>query len=232
MVNNHSTFYRVSYCWLLLSLLVLTACAQRLGLRNPAYAPIAPIVNSINIKNNGSIYQEGMRVAFFDDMRAKHVGDILTILLLENTSASKSAKTSTSKNQNVDQKPPKIAGSRVTRDGKDILNNKVESRRKFSSDGATSQRNSLNGTITVTVAKVLPNKNLIVRGEKIIMLNQGNEYIRFMGIVRPIDIRPDNTVDSSRIANVQISYGGQGVINDANRMGWLARYFQSSAWPF
>lgn len=231
-MNCDSTFYIAKVLSLLLCLLLVTACAQRIGLRNPAYAPIEPVVTSINIKNNGSIYQEGMRVAFFDDMRAKHVGDILTVLLLENTSASKSAKTNASKNQNVDQQPPKVAGSRVTRDGKDILSNQVDANRKFSAGGSTSQRNSLNGTITVTVAKVLPNNNLIVRGEKIIMLNQGNEYIRFMGIVRPMDIRPDNTVDSTRIAHVQISYGGQGVINDANRMGWLARFFQGGAWPF
>ena len=67
---------------------------------------------------------------------------------------------------------------------------------------------------------------------QLIMLNQGNEYLRVMGIVRPEDIDSNNTGLSSRIANAQISYGGQGVINDANRMGWLSKFFQSPVWPF
>lgn len=91
---------------------------------------------------------------------------------------------------------------------------------------------SLNGKISVTVADVLPNNNLIVRGEKMMLLNQSDEYVRFVGIVRPQDIKQDNTIDSTRIANVHMAYGGQGSLSAANKMGPLGRFFQSQAWPY
>ncbi|MFW6342307.1 MAG: flagellar basal body L-ring protein FlgH, partial [Halothiobacillaceae bacterium] len=104
--------------------------------------------------------------------------------------------------------------------------------RSFDGSGNASQENSLDGQITVTVARVLPNGNLIVRGEKFLGINQGTEFVRVSGIVRPQDIGSDNTIDSTRIADARISYGGQGIINDANNMGWLARFFNSPIFPF
>ena len=102
----------------------------------------------------------------------------------------------------------------------------------FSGDGASSLSNSLSGSITVFVAEVMPNGNLVIRGEKKLTLNQGDEYIRVTGIVRPMDVTPDNTIASTKVANAEIFYSGDGSINDANRMGWLARFFNGSMWPF
>jgi flagellar L-ring protein precursor FlgH len=90
----------------------------------------------------------------------------------------------------------------------------------------------LSGNITVTVIEVLPNRNLYVRGEKRIGINQGNEYIRLSGIVRPEDITPQNTIESTRIADPTIVYVGEGMVADANTMGWLARFFNSVLFPF
>ena len=85
---------------------------------------------------------------------------------------------------------------------------------------------------TVTVAQRLPNGNLLVRGEKNIMINQGTEFVRIEGIVRPVDISPANTVQSYKVANASISYGSRGAINSANSKSWLARFFDSKWMPF
>jgi flagellar L-ring protein precursor FlgH len=84
----------------------------------------------------------------------------------------------------------------------------------------------------VTVAEVLPNGNLVVRGEKWLTLTNGDEYIRLSGIVRPDDISPDNIVLSERIANPRITYRGQGAVAESNIPGWLGRFFRSALFPF
>jgi len=90
----------------------------------------------------------------------------------------------------------------------------------------------LAGNISVVVSEVLPNGNLVVRGEKWMTLNQGDEFIRITGIVRPQDIDPDNTVSSYLVANARIGYGGTGPVADANVLGWLTRFFISAVFPF
>jgi flagellar L-ring protein precursor FlgH len=217
---------------LIMLIISITACAKNLPLRNPAYSPLSPKVAHFQIPSDGAIFQNGMRVGFFDNMRARNVGDILTITLRENTNANKSARTETTKGAIINEIAPTIAGGDVILNDKHVLENTVDSDRRFSSQGQSAQSNNMSGELSVTVVRVFTNKNLLVRGEKLIMLNQGNEYLRVMGIVRPEDIDSNNTVLSGRVANAQISYGGQGVINDANSMGWLSKFFQSAAWPF
>jgi flagellar L-ring protein precursor FlgH len=104
--------------------------------------------------------------------------------------------------------------------------------RTFRSNGTSAQRNVLTGTLAVTVARVLPNGNLVVRGEKSIGLNQGSEVIQFSGIVRAEDITPANTILSTQVADARISYRGRGVLDETNRQGWLGRFFNSPIWPF
>jgi flagellar L-ring protein precursor FlgH len=90
----------------------------------------------------------------------------------------------------------------------------------------------LTGDITVTIAQVLANGNLVVRGEKWLTLNQGEEFIQISGIVRPADISPDNSVPSLRLADARITYSGKGQVANSNRPGWLNRFFSSVVWPF
>jgi flagellar L-ring protein precursor FlgH len=112
------------------------------------------------------------------------------------------------------------------------LENSIAHNRTFSGDADADQSNSLEGNITVTVAEILPNGNLIVRGEKWITLNRGDEFIRISGIIRPDDIAPDNTVVSTRLANAKISYSGTGTLADSQTMGWFSKFFNSGWWPF
>ncbi|MBL4709532.1 MAG: flagellar basal body L-ring protein FlgH, partial [Flavobacteriales bacterium] len=108
----------------------------------------------------------------------------------------------------------------------------IDSENEFEGEGKSNQSNKLSGSISVTVSAVLPNGNLLVQGEKWIQINQGSEFIRLKGIVRPADISANNTVQSTQIADAKISYGGKGALADANVSGWMVRFFMSPLWPF
>ena len=194
----------------------------------PVAAPLPPVAPAAA----GAIFQSGREVAWVEDLKAHRVGDILTIRLREATQASKTASTKTKKDTSVDNAGPTIAGRPVTVNGVPILQNSIDGAQKFQGDGSSSQSNSLDGSITVTVIERLPNGNLIVQGEKWLTLNQGDEFIRITGIVRPYDIGTDNTITSDKIANARISYSGRGTLASANRAGWFARFFNSPWMPF
>ena len=108
----------------------------------------------------------------------------------------------------------------------------MEGSRSFAGSGDADQSNSLEGTITVTIAEVLPNGVLRVRGEKWITLTRGEELLRVSGLIRPADIRPDNTVSSSKLGDARIRYSGKGQLGDSTGMGWLARFFNGPLFPF
>jgi flagellar L-ring protein precursor FlgH len=182
--------------------------------------------------NNGSIYQPGRDVALFENPIAHHVGDIVTVVLNEQTAAQKSATTTTSKNTNDVLPGMTLLGAAATIHGTPVLSNNINDSTKFEGDGASKQSNSLTGYITATVIRVLPNGNLFVKGEKWIAINQGQEYVRMTGVVRPIDLAPDNSIPSLKVASAKISYGGKGAVADANAQGWLSRFFNSPWTPF
>ncbi len=214
------------------TVLLLAGCGATVPARDASYAPAYPVATAPAPASNGAIYQAGYNINLFEDTKAHRVGDIITVKLVEETAAQKAASTSTAKDQSVSLGAPTLFGAPVQHNGNDILSASVSAGREFSGDGSSKQSNSLSGSITVFVAQVLPNGNLVVRGEKQLTLNQGDEYVRLSGIVRPVDISPDNTVQSTKVANAQILYSGNGAISDANRMGWMARFFNSPLWPF
>jgi flagellar L-ring protein precursor FlgH len=181
---------------------------------------------------NGAIYQSGHDVALFENSTARRVGDTLTIRLNEKTNASKSSSTTTSKASNAKLTGPTIGGRPVTVNGTEILAAGIDNSSQFDGKGDSTQSNQITGEVTVTVAQRLPNGNLLVRGQKWIAINQGKEYVRIQGIVRPIDVDPDNSVSSLKVADAMISYGGKGTLADANAPGLLARFFNFSWLPF
>lgn len=180
----------------------------------------------------GTIFNSASDSGLFMDLRARSVGDILTILLIERTDASKESSTSTARGSSVDTGLPTFAGRPITSGGTPILNNELSSDTTFDGQADSSQSNRLDGSITVTVAERLPNGNLLVRGEKLITINQGEEFIRLEGIIRPVDIGPQNTVASTKVADAAITYSGRGNLQATNRPGWLTRFFNSPFFPF
>ena len=191
-------------------------------------SPAEPLLQ----QTSGAIYRPDYQLVLFEDVKARHVGDLVTILLTENTTATKSASTSTAKNSDVSTGTPTLAGRPVTDDGIQILDNTIESERSFDGEADASQSNQLSGSITVTIERKLPNGNLLVRGEKWLTLNQGEEFIQISGIIRPSDISTANTVSSTRVADARITYSGKGPLASSNKPGWLTRFFSSPWFPY
>lgn len=213
--------------FLLLSYLALSGCGI-LGVvekddfvmaepTHPVYAP----------PTDGSIYRNGTEVRLFEDLKAGRVGDILTVRLVEQTNASKNSQTQTSKASEATLVSPTVFGRQITKDGTPLFDGSLSGESNFDGAGSSSQSNSLTGEITVTVIERLPNGNLVIQGEKWLTINQGREFIRLTGIIRPRDIETDNSVFSTRIANAQIAYSAKGALADANRKGVFARLFDS-----
>ncbi|HEX3914434.1 MAG TPA: flagellar basal body L-ring protein FlgH [Steroidobacteraceae bacterium] len=183
-------------------------------------------------RTDGAIYQAGQQIELFADLKARRVGDVLTIRLTETTSASKSAVTKTAKTTTVNNTGPTILGRTITAAGVPIFTTTLAGADSFDGEGSSTQGNSLAGSLTVTVMEVQPNGNLVVQGDKTLRLNQGDEFVRVSGVVRRADIATDNTVTSDKVADARISYSGKGVIDSSNRMGWLARFFNSVFAPY
>ncbi|MDB2386946.1 flagellar basal body L-ring protein FlgH [Shewanella sp.] len=210
--------------------MLLSGCISHFPDHNtkPGKAEWAPpeIDYSLPDAKDGSVYRPGFMLTLFKDKRAFREGDILTVALDEKTYSSKSADTKTNKANGLTlDGQSDIDGSGAAVGGQANVG------RSFNGTGSSTQQNQLSGSITVTVAKVLPNGALLIRGEKWLRLNQGDEYLRLLGLIRTDDIGNDNTISSQRIADARIIYGGQGAISDSNQMGWVSRYFNSPWFP-
>ncbi|MFT6264666.1 MAG: flagellar L-ring protein precursor FlgH [Oleiphilaceae bacterium] len=214
-------------------LLVLQACTAITRDRpmpdDPAFAPIHAPDLQAGAMVTGSIYQTSRNFSFYGDQVAINVGDILTITLQENTSSSKQADTSYDKGDEVTFNEALILGNLIGGKGMSLETN-PSLERAFDGKASSDQSNSLTGSISVTVSEVLPNGVLRIQGEKWLRLNQGDEYVRVTGLVRPQDIGTDNTIPSSKIADARIAYGGTGEFDNVNRQGWLSRFFNSEWW--
>ncbi len=200
---------------------------------DPYYAPTISTAQAMPQRTDGSLYQDSYGLTLFGDRKAHFVGDIITITLSEKTVSTKSSKVDVSKDDavNFNSGANTLLGTNPSLKGLTLATS-IAQKRKFAGAGGADQSNSLSGNITVTVAEILPNGNLVVRGEKWMTLNSGDEFIRISGIVRPDDIATDNTVVSTRLANAKISYSGKGALADSQSMGWLSRFFSSDLWPF
>lgn len=195
------------------------------------FAPTPPVAANTVTPVDGSIYQPVNNRFFFEDIRARRIGDVINVVLDERTDATKSASTKANKASAIGFPNPTLFGGALTLGGRALLANDITGSTDFQGSGDSSQSNRLSGSIAVTVADVLPNGNLIIRGQKQLTLNQGSELVQLTGIVRAEDVTPSNTVLSTQIADANITYGGRGLLADANRPGWLTRLFSSPIWP-
>lgn len=213
---------------------VLSACAVNHDVveEDPFFAPIMPEIPADEVVATGSLYRTGWSNGLYSDTKARRVGDIITVLLMENTQASKTAKTETKKETDASLSPLVGLNGLAPTIGGNTVQLGLEADGNFKGDAKSNQSNSLSGEVTVHVLRVLPNGNLIIRGEKWLTLNTGQEFIRLTGIVRAEDIAADNTVESTRVANARISYSGKGSLAESQEAGWLSSFFMSSKWAF
>ncbi len=223
--------------------LALSACATVNKLQGdvrPFDAPIAQYADAAPLPahsapgpgpgdGGGSIYagRTGKPMRLFQDNKASDLGDLLTIVLVENTTATTKANTAVTKKSGLDFAAPSIGGAVVPG-----LSAAVEGGRDFAGNGNSAQSNKLDGQLTVRVVQDLGNGNLLVRGDKQLRLNQGDELVQVQGIVRRADIGSDNRVTSDRVADARIVYGGRGTLARSNAMGWLGRFFNSALFPY
>lgn len=171
---------------------------------------------------NGAIFQVSSGYsALTNGTKASRQGDIITILLVEQTRASKSNSASKDRNGGFSLAPP-TTGLFSLFSPSDVASSGSQN---FSGSGSADQSNSLRGQISVTVAETYPNGTMLVQGQKLTSLNRGDEHTQFSGLVRAIDVSPDNTIPSTKVADARIIYGGTGEIASASKQGWLQKFF-------
>lgn len=214
-------------------LLINTGCATLMGPvpNDPDFAPALPEDSVADIVPDGSIFGNARVNSLYTDIKAHRVGDIISVELNESTTAKKGTSNENSKNTSNGVNALNLGGKPVTIHGYSTEAS-FGSNSSFNGEAKASQSNSLKGNISVSVTKVLSNGSLVVRGEKWLMLTNGNEYIRITGIVRSEDVNADNTVSSQKIANARIEYGGTGDFANTTEKGWLSRFFNSKWMPF
>ena len=216
------------------ALLLLSGCSVTPLSEKPdtdEFAPVSVPSKSSLPLSAGSLFSNEVGVNLYDDRRAYRAGDIITVTLNERTVSSKSAETKIDKDGKVEFGEDTILGKLVDIKGNSLLTN-VEQSRSFDGSGETDQQNRLQGSIAVTIADVLPNGLLVIRGEKWMTLTNGQEFIRISGLIRPDDVASNHTVSSTKVADARISYSGTGDLAAANKQGWASRFFNSSVWPF
>jgi flagellar L-ring protein precursor FlgH len=223
----------------LTSLFVCAALAGCVSTQNktvvqddPYFAPVVDENQDENIMPTGSLFNAEFANDLYSDRKALRTGDIITVVLRETTAASKAANNQTKRDTSANINPLIGLGGNAVNLGGDSIELGLSATNAFKGDAQANQSNSLFGNISVNVVRVLPNGNLVIRGEKWLTLNTGEEFIRLEGLVRPKDVAADNTVQSNRIANARIQYSGKGQNQESQSPGWLARFFLSTLMPF
>lgn len=171
---------------------------------------------------NGAIFQASLGYApLTSGARAAMVGDLVTIVLVESTQAQKTNSASTDRKGSIGIQPPPTGPLSFFK----ASDTQTGASSTFAGKGQASQSNQLTGAITVTIAQIYPNGTYLLRGEKHLTLNRGDETIQISGIVRSTDIDSTNSVLSTRVADARITYTGKGEIARASSQGWLGRFF-------
>ena len=192
-----------------------TALHQPMSVRPETRAAAAPA--------NGAIFNVASSRPLFEDRRARYIGDTLTINIVEKTQASKKSDTKAERSQDIGVSVPSVVG--LPFKSFQGLNLGVESGNTFNGKGENTSSNNFTSTITVTVIDVLPNGNVLVSGEKLMGLKEGEEFIRFSGVVNPTTITGANTVQSTQVADARMEFKANGFLDTAQVMGWLSRFF-------
>ena len=207
--------------------LALAACggATRPAGFSAALPPVPASAYAPPPSTDGAIYSASQGYApLYIGNRASQVGDLVTIVLIERTATSKATSGRTSRDGSATLDLPDF----IPIDQGDLT---ASATADFSGSGTAAQTSTLRGDLTVTIAEVRPNGTALVRGEKVMHLSQGEEWVQVSGIIRLSDIDQDNRISSIRVADAQISYSGKGAVQQSSRPGWLSRFFAAVS-PF
>jgi flagellar L-ring protein precursor FlgH len=230
--------------FLLLSALLGVSCMpcrtnNTCPIHRPAQSPMetSNAVQAEPVSHEGSLWREGSHWDnLFNNIKARNVGDVVTIQIVESSKATNKATTETERTSSLTAGIKKFFGAENDYVSTDPFFNpfgevKGGMSSSFEGDGVTQRSGNLTAHITAKVTEVLPNGNLKIRGAREVRINHETQFIYLSGVVRPRDITSDNVVKSTYIADARIEYSGTGVINDRQRPGWLANIL-NVIWPF
>jgi len=212
--------------------LLLAACShQSAEVKTPTFDEQIP-APQLNYAS-GSLWQASS-IALAEDLKARRRGDIITVVISEQASASKQASTGTKRGSSISAGIPKLLGLETTgirnwADLSDLLNASFSS--KFDGTGSTSRQETLQATISAKVVDVIPNGNLLIEGRRNVKVNNEDQIIVLTGTVRGRDVSSENTINSALIADARIAYSGKGIISDRQKPGWLLNALDY-VWPF
>jgi flagellar L-ring protein precursor FlgH len=215
--------------------MALTACTNVMPpqamTHSPQFEPVYPVQNNREPMATGAIYVGRQSDSWFGKGRNFQVGDVITVLLNESTQAARTQNGTITRDSSNNLVPTGLqnygAGLGGFMKGINLTGGSVSNK----GTGAADQQASLSGSVAVAVVEVMPNGNLVLRGEKQLALTEGSEIIQVAGIIRPEDVAPNNTVQSRRLANAQIAYRGTGDLANATRAGWGTSTLLK-LWPF
>ena len=222
-------------CAVILTLAGCTAAEQKPTIIQPVTQPMAYREPAPTYSNPGSIFNDGDAQFLFDDHRAKRVGDIVMVNVVESASAANEATTDTNRDSNSEYAIRiSIRQNFIPLFGGNVGSTPVlgtNTKKEFSADGSTTRNNKVTATVAARVVNVLPDGLLRIEGARQTKVNNETQYLVVAGLIRSRDVASDNSVLSTQIADAQISYYGEGVIADKQKPGWLTRLLDN-IWPF
>jgi flagellar L-ring protein FlgH len=203
--------------------------------RKPSLEPMASVQSPRPVQEEGSLWSSRAPLSLYADVKARNVGDIVTISIVESAKASKNATTKTERTSGLEAswsglfdafaKQFKVGGQAIAND------NKVDLSNNFDGKGETTRTSYMSAFITAHVVQVLPNGNLVIQGSRQVQVNEESQFIYIRGIIRPEDISTANVILSTYVAEATIEMTGQGPVSDKQHPGWMARIIDW-AWPF
>ena len=226
---------RLTYLSLWVSIQILTACAHTMSMDQDTFASPVDETREV-VESPGSLWAPDARfVDMYADARARRVGDIVVVQIVESSSAEKEAKTKTDRTNKVDSSITNLLG--IPLDRASVLGYKLSptaeasASSEFEGNGKTSRKGDITGTVSVRVMRVLPSGNMVINGKKQIRVNGEIQYIILSGIVRSEDISAGNTIQSTYIADMRLDYYGTGIMGDQQDRGLFSKVLDK-IWPF
>ncbi|OPX39766.1 MAG: hypothetical protein B1H13_08995 [Desulfobacteraceae bacterium 4484_190.3] len=247
-INNYSATRSFNIVLIsILFLFIIAGCSSNVNVvKKSEFIPVPE--EKVSSPPTGSIWPgENAKNSLFTDNKARHVNDIITIVIDEYSSGSNSANTTTGRDTKTLAGISSLLGldRQIARRNKDLTDGEDintagllpsiqvggSSKNSLTGKGKTSRDGKLEARITARVVRVLSNGNLAIEGRRRLTVNAEDQYIVVSGIIRPEDITSDNIISSRYIADARIVYTGEGVVNDKMRPGWLTRIVDW-VWPF
>lgn len=219
---------------------LITGCSNAVShtpVVTPRVTPPPPYIEPEQSYNNpGSIYMNAESDGLFADSRARRVGDIVMVKIVENNTAKNKANTTTDKkttnSYGIDaffgKNAVGLGGTKMPVGG---VGFGTTSESGTTTTGETKREGTITGTIAARVLRILPGGLLEIEGVRETRVNNETQYIVVTGLIRPMDIEPDNSITSNRISDAKIAYYGQGSLSDKQKPGWFTR-FMDNFWPF